>query len=393
MLNSLLVILAAGLAGGLMLWPRIAQSKGWKATITPLASIIGSGFLVLGPVLLDHFGPYAPAVMAGLCLLAYGFGASIRANIRRLDAGAPVQERAETISAWILAFAYIISVAYYLNLFGAFAVSLFPALSDLAARLVTSGIYFVILLTGLRGGFHALERLEQVSVGVKLAIIAGLLAALGGDVVQGGAIASHPIPKMSGWGAIALSLGLLVTVQGFETSRYLGGEYPAELRIRSMRWAQGLSSLIYIAYIGLIVALFSADDFPFSETAVIDMMARVAPILPPLLVIAALSAQFSAAVADTGGAGGLFSELTRGRIGVRHGYVLLVGAGLALTWALNVFEIIAWASRAFAAYYAVQAGIAGRYACAGGKRAQGAGAFALMAVGLVAAVFGVAVDA
>ena len=119
-----------------MLWPRIAQSKGWKATITPLASIIGSGFLVLGPVLLDHFGPYAPAVMAGLCLLAYGFGASIRANIRRLDAGAPVQERAETISAWILAFAYIISVAYYLNLFGAFAVSLFPALSDLAARLV-----------------------------------------------------------------------------------------------------------------------------------------------------------------------------------------------------------------------------------------------------------------
>jgi len=393
MLISLLVILAAGLAGGLMLWPRIAQSKGWKATITPLASIIGSGFLVLGPVLLDHFGPYAPAVMAGLCLLAYGFGASIRANIRRLDAGAPVQERAETISAWILAFAYIISVAYYLNLFGAFAVSLFPALSDLAARLVTSGIYFVILLTGLRGGFHALERLEQVSVGVKLAIIAGLLAALGGDVVQGGAIASHPIPKMSGWGAIALSLGLLVTVQGFETSRYLGGEYPAELRIRSMRWAQGLSSLIYIAYIGLIVALFSADDFPFSETAVIDMMARVAPILPPLLVIAALSAQFSAAVADTGGAGGLFSELTRGRIGVRHGYVLLVGAGLALTWALNVFEIIAWASRAFAAYYAVQAGIAGRYAFAEGERAQGAGAFALMAVGLVAAVFGVAVDA
>ena len=393
MLNSLLVILAAGLAGALILWPRIARSAGWRATITPLASIIGSGFLVLGPVLLDHFGPYAPAVMAGLCLLAYGFGAAIRANIRRLDAGAPVQVTAEALSAWILAFAYVISVAYYLNLFGAFAVSLFPAVPEVAARLVTTGIYVVILLTGLRGGFHALERLEQVSVGVKLAIIAGLLAALGGDVVQGWAIASHPVPRMSGWGAIALTLGLLVTVQGFETSRYLGGEYRAELRIRSMRWAQGLSSLIYIAYIGLIVALFSADDFPFSETAVIDMMARVAPILPPLLVIAALSAQFSAAVADTGGAGGLFSELTRGRLGVRQGYGLLVGAGLALTWALDVFEIIAWASRAFAAYYAVQAGIAGRYALSEKKTGKALGCFLLTAVGLVAAIFGIAVEA
>jgi hypothetical protein len=34
------------------------------------------------------------------------------------------EEKIETLSSWALAFAYIISVAYYLNLLGSFAVSL-----------------------------------------------------------------------------------------------------------------------------------------------------------------------------------------------------------------------------------------------------------------------------
>ena len=392
MLSNVLVIGAAAIAAAVMLWPKVSASARWRATITPLASIIGSGFLVLGPVLLDHFGPYAPAVMAGLCLVAYGFGAAIRYNILRLDAGAPVQTGAETLSAWVLSAAYIVSVAYYLNLFGAFAVAMIPGLPDASARVVTTTVYLAILLAGLRGGFHALERLEQVSVGIKLAVIAGLLAGLGGDVLQGGGEIIHPVPKMNGWAAITLGLGLLVTVQGFETSRYLGGEYSAQMRVRSMRGAQWLSSVIYVSYIGLIVLIFAADDVPFSETAVIDMMALVAPILPPLLIFAALSAQFSAAVADMGGAGGLLSELTHRRLTAQQSYVLLVGAGLALTWALKVFEIIAWASRAFAAYYAIQAGIAARYAIAEGYRGRAAALIVFVVIGAASAIFGAAVE-
>ena len=45
MLNALILI--AGLAtAGLLLWPPLARSRLWRATVTPLASIIGSGFLV-----------------------------------------------------------------------------------------------------------------------------------------------------------------------------------------------------------------------------------------------------------------------------------------------------------------------------------------------------------
>ena len=94
------------------------------------------------------------------------------------------------------------------------------------------------------------------------------------------------------------------------------------------------------------------------ETAIIGAMEIVAPILPLLLVAAALSAQLSAAVADTSGSGGLIAELTTGRLTPRQGYALLVAVGLLLTWTTNVFQIISYASRAFALYYALQAAIA-----------------------------------
>ncbi len=104
--------------------------------------------------------------------------------------------------------------------------------------------------------------------------------------------------------------------------------------------------------------MFRSDAVPLKETAIIGLMALVAPILPLLLTAAALAAQFSAAVADTSGSGGLIEELTGGTVSVRVAYALLVVTGLALTWALNVFEIITYASRAFAFYYAIQSAIA-----------------------------------
>ncbi len=67
------LILAAAVAVGIvLLLPRVARAVGWRATATPLASIIGSGFLVLGPILLDAFGSYAPLMMGALYAVAYG---------------------------------------------------------------------------------------------------------------------------------------------------------------------------------------------------------------------------------------------------------------------------------------------------------------------------------
>lgn len=397
MLDVLIMMVVLGVGGVLML-PRLARAPLWRATITPLASIIGSGFLVIGPILHVSFGVLAPLIMATLCAGAYLYGAAIRYNISQIDSGVPrrgaVERVLEIAASWALAFAYVISVAYYLNLFGSFGLSLTDLDSPFHARLLTTGVFLVILLVGWSYGFRALERMEQVTVGIKLAIIAGLLFGLGwyfvGKVSAGEVAMSSP--SVSGWAAATLVFGLLVTVQGFETSRYLGDEYDAGTRIRSMKLAQGIAAVIYMIYIVFLAFSFNGEVIVLEETAIIGLMGVVAPILSVLLVAAALSAQFSAAVADAGGSGGLIAELTGHRVRPRGAYAVLVAAGLALTWGSNVFDIIGYASRAFAVYYGLQSAIAAVTAGRLGRYGRAAG-FAMLAVlGAVIVVFGASVE-
>ena len=63
--------------------------KIFSATATPLASIFGSGFLVIVPILNGAVGPYSLIAMAGICGLAYGVGCVIRYNIRPASLRSP----------------------------------------------------------------------------------------------------------------------------------------------------------------------------------------------------------------------------------------------------------------------------------------------------------------
>ena len=182
-------------------------------------------------------------------------------------------------------------------------------------------------------------------------------------------------------------------MQGFETARYLGDEYPVKLRVSAMRRSQLVSAAIYLAYIALLAYAFPKDAVKLSDTAIIDMMQLVTPLLPPLLVAGALAAQFSAAVADTGGGGGLIEDLTRRVFKVRVGYLIIGVLGIGLTWVANVFQIIAYASRAFAAYYALQAAIASLRARRAGRPVLALGFAALAALGAAVTLFGAAAAA
>ena len=363
---DLIIALTTLAVGVVLVLPRVAHFTLWRAVVTPLASIIGSGFLLLGPVLSHAFGGFAPWVMGGLCVVAYMFGGVIRSNIATGEDAiitgqhGTLAKRIETISSWALAFAYIISVSYYLNLLGAFALSMTPFDSRFDAKLLTTGVFILIVLIGCTNGFKSLERMEYFSVAIKLAIIAGLVIGL---IVNFGDQAIHETlifnpETVTGWPAITMALGLLITVQGFETSRYLGAVYDAQTRIRSMRMAQWLSTLIYVVYIVLIAYVFRPDQMSMTETGIINMMQIVAPILPFLLVAAALASQLSAAIADTSGSGGLFTELSRNRISEPQAYFILAVIGIALTWAADIFAIVNYASRGFAIYYGLQSGLA-----------------------------------
>jgi len=387
------VLVGAVLAALLLLQPRLRRSDRWRATVTPLASIIGSGFLVLAPLLLRQFGAAAPLVMAALCAAAYAVGGAVRDNIRLLDGDGMradgLDAALESASSWALAFAYVISVAYYLNLFGSFALSLTPWTEPSEARMVTSAALLLIGVLGWRGGLRALERAESTTVAIKLVVIAGLLCAMAVQAwaLQAAGRTPHN-PVHGGWDALRLGFGLIVTVQGFETSRYLRDAYPPAMRIRTMREAQWLSTAIYLVYIGLASLVFTAADLPRRETAVIQATATISALLPGLLVVAALAAQFSAAVADTNGSGGLVQQMSRDRVPARVAFAGLATLALALTWLADVFQIISYASRAFAAYYALQCALAARLCARRGERGRAAWHGALALLMAAAAVLG-----
>jgi len=97
--------------------------------------------------------------------------------------------------------------------------------------------------------------------------------------------------------SLRVLLGLIIMVQGFETSRYLGNTYSKEMRIKSMRHAQILSSLIYVSFILLFSGVFTLHPIggEVTETSVIDSSKFVFQLAPLFLLIAAFASQLSAA--------------------------------------------------------------------------------------------------
>jgi hypothetical protein len=364
MLNLIITVVALALGGYLAFSRRLAGSSDWKATVTPLASIMGSGFLVSAPLLAGIVGNLAVVCMALLLALAYMVGGAIRFNIRHFEpienkGHGPAQDIA-FLSRIVLVGAYFISVTYYLELLAAFLLKAVGVHSQVAANGITTLLLLAIGGIGMWRGLKELEAVEKYAVAFNLGMIGALLVSLAVYNVQmvlGGTWALPSISSVIDFHDLRVLLGLLIVVQGFETSRYLGDEHPAEQRIATMRTAQLMSTAIYLLFIALATVLFH-DGLGADVTAIIGMTKPVAVVLPILLAVAAIGSQFSAAVADNAGAGGLIEDITHRRAPIRYAYLLILLVTVLLTWSTNVNEIIAYASRAFALYYTLQCAVA-----------------------------------
>jgi hypothetical protein len=361
------VVLTAVVAAGLLLRPGLRASARWRATVTPLASIIGSGFLVVTPLLAAAVGSWAPVAMAGVVAFAYWVGAAMRLVIAevepRLESPSPSRTLVDLdrLSRLLLGFAYVVSVAFYVRLMSSFVLRSFID-GERAAQILTTLVLVSIGAIGWWRGLHGLEALEEVAVGIKLAIIAGLVVALVAfDLGDPGAVVeayrSAQIP-WGGWDAVRVLAGMLLVVQGFETSRYLGVYYDAPTRIAAMRRAQLISGFIYLVFVALSVRVFDALPTTVRETAVLDVAGEITGVLVPLLVIAAVASQLSAAIADTAGGGEMLTGASRATSSAGVGYVAVTGAAIAVVWLADVFAIVSLASRAFAAYYFVATSMA-----------------------------------
>jgi len=348
------------------LTPRVRDNTFWRASVTPLASIIGSGFLIAVPFLGGIVGIMTPWAMLLIVVVAYLIGSIIRFNIRyaepiEADGSASfIHQILEHIASTGLLIAYIISVTFYLRLMSAFILKGFDVSSASNANALTTGVLLFIGLVGWRHGLKALERLEEYSVSIKLAIIVAFLLGMLIHDAPAESWANIPTaPDRPILDTFRMLAGLLLVVQGFETSRYLGGEYSPDVRIRSMRLAQCLSALIYVGFAILILPLvhfLSLNNL--DETEIIVLSGHVSTVLPIMLIFAATMSQFSAAVADTLGGGGIIAEETRKRVSPHLGYLAISVSAIAVVWSTSIFEIVSYASRAFAFYYFVQTLIA-----------------------------------
>lgn len=374
----------------------------WAPMVTPLASIIGSGFLVSVPLLASRLGYWAVAAIAGLSVFAILVGGALRYNIAHAepllaDGKSGAAGRVEQISHVVLAGAYFVSVAYYLALLGAFLLKILNIGQPRVGTAIASAIVIGICGTGIWRGLDGVEGVEKFSVGLKLAAILSLLLALAlfglGLPSESWREVAGPLAQGSGWGDARFLMGLLIVVQGFETSRYMSDLYDAPTRIAAMLHAQLLALAIYVVFFLLMMPLYGRFDEPTDVAGFIDVIAVVSPWLPFLMVLAAIASEFSAAVADSIGASGLVADMTGHRIGTQAAYWLIGIAALAVLWLTNVIGLVVLASRAFALFYALQCLVASLVAHRRDATGRTVWYLALSAACLVIAVCGLPAEA
>jgi hypothetical protein len=332
------------------------------ARTTPLSSIFGSGLLVIVPILNAAVGPYSVIAMAGVCALAYAVGSVIRFNIRNVE---PLIE-AGTISArtsrnertanLALVLAYAISVCLYIHILAAFLLGGLEINTPFKENIVCVIIISAIGVVGRFKGLDMLLILERWALRITGVLI--LLIIAGFVVFDWHAFKTNTIhfpvfPKQDIWTILTVLGGTLIVVQGFETSRYLGTEFDREMRVRSCRSSQIVSTIIYLIFVSAATPLMYFLGSKVEDNGLLLLVGKASVLLPIPLVIAAVLSQFSAAVADIVGGGGNVAESTNDRIDERTAYVLICGIAVILAFS-STLTLISFASRAFAFYYFLQ---------------------------------------
>ena len=334
------------------------------ATVTPLASIFGSGFLIIIPILEREMGSLAAIGMAAVCLLAWTVGIAIRHNVAtieplvrdgQLDQTTALIERASDL---VIVGAYMISVALYARILAQFVVGYVSSgATGNAESLLGTAVIGLITLVGLVRGLSGLEGLERVSLGAVLVLVFAVSATFAvKDVsqLQGGGLYTPPVPHNSLVSVLLVLGGMLITVQGFETVRYQQ-QIDRSARIAGCRLSQLVSALVYVLLVVLATPLMGLGTASGADATLLDLVKRVAPALALPLVLCAVLSQLSAATADTeAGVGNLRGGVHWAPLQGRLPYALVGAASGVLAATLATSVIIVVASRAFAAYYALQ---------------------------------------
>jgi len=341
----------------------LPASKIIPAMSSPLASIFGSGFLVIVPILASSVGSYSVLAILVVAFVAFHTGAIVRHNILCAEPVLAAGRKRmtlmlERLSDGALVAAYVVSVCLYIHIMSAFVLSAFSMDSSFNKSLLTTLVIGLITAIGVMGGLKPLEKLESWALYATMLILALLLGGFAiydiNSFLDAGNFALPAMPQRSAWEMVTIVAGTLIVVQGFETPRYLGQRFDTWTRIRASRWSQYVSLTVYVAFVALALPVVHVLNGEYTANSLIRLTAAVTALLSAPLIVAAGLSQFSAAVADTMAAAANMEEVTHSRVSQRWGYLLVGGTAMTLAWSGSTFEIVTLASRAFALYYLLQ---------------------------------------
>lgn len=330
------------------------------------------------PVLERSLGALAAWGALAVTGVAWFVGSAIRHNIAAIEPAAAQgrlgegDEFLERLSDVAIALAYIVSVALYLRIMAEYIVDYAGlAIDGAASSIVASAAVMIIVLVGLFRGFAGLDLMERLALGTVLVLTTALgiaFAAEDAGRLAGAGIDLPPLPDTSVWEAALMLGGIVITVQGFETVRYLAEEYDAPTRIWASRAAQAIAASIYIAFVSLATPLMGLGTPDGVDASLLTIVERVVPFLALPLVLCAVLSQFSAATADTVAAHGNLHKQFPRLFGNGRSYVFSGVAAIAMICTIPTLTIVTIASRAFAAYYFLQCVVAARTTSSHSKR-------------------------
>jgi hypothetical protein len=340
--------------------PAVQRSTSYQATVVPLVNIMDVGFILFSPAIVLLAGFRAPFFMLGICLVAIAAGFVMAYNIRHYEpiagrGGRP--DRVESASEWALFGASVINIAYYTILLVALMLLPFDANSRDQRSLIGAILLAVLVVIGFSGGMDWLNRQLDRTTAFNLAAVVGVVVAFLAFNVQewlGDRWDLGASPDMS-TEDVRKMIGLFAIVQGFEASRYIGVRFGSEQRISTMRVAQLISTAVFVVFILALLAFFLPPTVKTDQTAIFRVSELVGDSLPWLLGVAAIGSQTSAIVGATSSR----SDMLVGRnVSRRLTFLIILIPAILLVIMVDLDVAVNFASRAFAAYFTVQASLA-----------------------------------
>jgi hypothetical protein len=355
---SLIVLIGVALV---LYSSRVQQSSRYQATVVPLANIMDVGFIVMSPAIILIAGYWSPVFLLGICLLAIVTGLAIAYNIRHYEPLVGTDDsinKVGRIARLALVIASVTNIAYYTLLLTGLILWPLGIYSD--TNLAIGGVIILgsLIVVGLAGGMDKLNELGDRTTAFNLSAVLAVVAAFVTYNVQeivAGTLDFPPVSTSLGTEDIRKIIGLFALVQGFEASRYIGERFAAKERISTMRLAQVVSSVVFVAFIAAALILFVEVETDFSQTAIFVASDKLGDFMPWLILLAAIGSQTSAIVNATSSRSDMLVTYKVPRWAT---FLILLVPAIAIFLLTDINQAVALASRVFGVYFVLQGLIA-----------------------------------